>query len=85
MNVQPIQPTARTTPYKQKMIDNLQLAPVYTMESLGPEHKDYVQPDGFTQFRVLEVGIPIAHFFGCMGRVNAQKFLRSKQLEVSAA
>ena len=59
------------------------LAPVYTHESIGPAHPDYLQPDGFTQIRVLELSQPIAHFKGPFAKINAGKFLKIKQMEVS--
>lgn len=70
-------------PYYQKLVDSFNHDPIYTLESIGPAHEAYIQPDGFTQYRLLQMRIPIAHFMGCMARVNAQKLLKIKQKEVN--
>lgn len=83
MQIQPVAPPSGRFPPLKKLVDSFNHDPVYTLESLGPEHKDYIQPDGFTQYRLLEMRIPIAHFMGCMARINAQKMLKLKQKEVN--
>ena len=82
--IQPITPVIPVPrPPTQRLVNSFEPSPVYTLESVGPANKNYIQPDGFTQVRLLEMGIPIAHFMGCMARVNAQKLLKIKQKEVS--
>lgn len=85
MQIQPVKPIASTTSPKRELIEHMQktIKPVYEIKYLGASDPAYIQPDGFTQAQVTEMGIVIAHFMGAFAKINAQKFLRIKQLEVN--